>query len=506
MNIEQKVLDKEILEQYKKQLPRQILEFYPLVLSALILVLSLFCITDIMVRQIPVLISTRIAPIFFSILLLVVRYTRLRTKSHLVIWINNLFSLSMFAMGFGILFITFNTVVFKSSISALIIITVANYFFIKGKNNILIIFSLVFIAGLSGLFVFVKPNLSQWQELMNPAAVFFGVFLVSLLSERSRFNEFYFKTKLENEKEKSQYLFKETLAQNEELEQQKEEILSINDKLEQRSNELQLNLEVITELNDSLKKKNQDITASINYARRIQEALLPNMAYINQVFPDNFILYKPCDIVSGDFYWTRQLENYRIMAVADCTGHGVPGAFMSILGMSLLNEIVLRNYQAEPGKILNILRDKLKESLHDISKQNSSDGMDIGLFIVNDALHEIQYAGAYHPLLIISDDEYKELKGDKMPIGKYIKEANSFTTHKQNINGNERFYMFSDGFQDQLGGEEKKRYLSTRFKKHLNSGKDLPFNKQKQSLEQEFEKWRNENPQVDDILIIGFKI
>ncbi len=267
--------------------------------------------------------------------------------------------------------------------------------------------------------------------------------------------------------------------------------------------------------NKELEKQNKNILASIEYAKLIQKAVLPDENILNHFLPENFIFYQPRDIVSGDFYWVRQVENQIFVCVADCTGHGVPGAFMSMLGIAYLNEIVF-NYKApEPisaDAILNILRQRIKQSLQQNRDSDTvSDGMDLALCIINLDDKTMQYAGANNPLFLIrynSQITHYELiayKPDKMPISYYIKEV-PFVNNTIELKSNDIIYLFSDGYLDQFGGEQKRKFLIKNFKELLLSICHLPMQAQKNILIETFENWKGNFKQVDDVLVFGFKI
>ncbi|RLD61638.1 MAG: hypothetical protein DRJ01_07555 [Bacteroidetes bacterium] len=266
-----------------------------------------------------------------------------------------------------------------------------------------------------------------------------------------------------------------------------------------------------------IEKQKKEITDSIKYAKRIQSAALPPEELIQQHLPEHFVLFKPRDIVSGDFYWMKQINNYTVITAADCTGHGVPGAFMSMLGMALLNEIVRDESVTQANQVLNKLRAEIKLALRQTGKEGEAkDGMDIALCVIDKENMKLQYAGAYNPLYLYrkksGHSELIETKADKMPIGIHMKEK-SFTNHEIDIQENDVIYIFSDGFIDQFGGWDeisiKKggvKFKSKRFKKLLEDINDKKMSEQKEILNNTIEQWKGTNDQVDDILIIGIKI
>lgn len=287
-----------------------------------------------------------------------------------------------------------------------------------------------------------------------------------------------------------------------------------NELLRERNYEIQFQKEEIENKSleiekqrDIVVKQKEEITDSIYYARRIQKAILPRDTYVEEIMPDHFILFRPRDIVSGDFYWIRKVGNKLITIAADCTGHGVPGAFMSMLGISFLNEIISEAHIPEAHEILNHLRSSVKSTLDQTGKADEAkDGMDVALCIVDFDKMELQYAGAYNPLYIYRREELMETKADKMPIGIYIKEKESFTQHTFPIQKGDTFYIFSDGYVDQFGGENKRKFMAKPFKYLLSTIQDKSMLEQKEILEKNLDEWKGDLEQVDDIIVIGVRI
>ena len=274
--------------------------------------------------------------------------------------------------------------------------------------------------------------------------------------------------------------------------------------LEKQSQELK-------EQREELILQQEEIISSINYAKRIQSAILPPEVYINELLNENFILYLPKDIISGDFYWIKQVKNYIILTSADCTGHGVPAAFMSMLGISCLNEIVQSREFTHANQILNELRKEIKHSLRQTGKKEEMrDGLDIALCVIDRKNNIMQYSGAHNPLYIISNNngnsEIKEIKADPMPVGIHFLGDKSFTNQEVQLEIGDTFYIFSDGFIDQIGGENNHRFTSERFKKLLVTIYDRPLYEQKEILEKTLKDWMGAHPQTDDILVIGARV
>ncbi|MGC9375016.1 MAG: SpoIIE family protein phosphatase [Bacteroidales bacterium] len=278
-----------------------------------------------------------------------------------------------------------------------------------------------------------------------------------------------------------------------EIQEQKEEIEAQRDELEAQR--------------DKILSQKDDITDSITYASRIQKAMLPMNEHFDKSFKDHFILYKPRNIVSGDFYWIAEDTEKIYFAAADCTGHGVPGAFMSMLGISSLNEIISGDKQKlTAAKILNMLREKVKFSLHQTGKEGEAkDGMDIALCILDKKTMLLEYAGAYNPLYHFRNGKLNEYKADRMPIGIYYMEKETFTNHELTIIPGDTIYLFSDGYADQFGGPAQTKFKSTNLKKLFTEIVNQPMNKQKGILEEKFNQWKGDLDQVDDIIVLGIK-
>lgn len=258
---------------------------------------------------------------------------------------------------------------------------------------------------------------------------------------------------------------------------------------------------------EEIEKQKEEITDSIKYAQRIQQAVVPSPEKAMEVLPEHFILWRPRDIVSGDFWWMTEKDGKIVIVAADCTGHGVPGAFMSMLGVSFLNEIVNRQETPVANLILNDLRASVKSTLKQTGKEGETkDGMDMALVILDKKNNTLQYSGAYNPLYLIRNGELLETKADKNPIGIYIKEKDSFTNNDISLQKGDTFYIFSDGFVDQFGGEKNTKFKSKRFKEMLVELQEKPMIEQKEILDRTVDEWRGEIPQIDDIIIVGVRV
>lgn len=264
----------------------------------------------------------------------------------------------------------------------------------------------------------------------------------------------------------------------------------------------------VAERTKELAEKNADITASIEYAKRIQEAILPAKDQIFSKFDNMFILYKPKDIVSGDFYWYGSKNGYKIFAAVDCTGHGVPGAFMSMIGHNILNQVVIENGITDPGKILNGLHKGVQQALKQGQNQvNTNDGMDASMISINEKTGEVFWAGAFRPAVIVkSDGSLDKIDGNKYSVGGAQMDIDrTFTTHKLELNKQDTVYLYSDGYADQFGGEKGKKYMVKRFNDLLCAIHVYSMEEQQKELEKAFEDWRGNHEQIDDVLVVGIR-
>jgi serine phosphatase RsbU (regulator of sigma subunit) len=276
---------------------------------------------------------------------------------------------------------------------------------------------------------------------------------------------------------------------------------TLEDKVKERTAEVIRQKEIIEE-------KNKDITDSIQYAKKIQQAILPAENEIKKVLPNSFVYYSPKDIVSGDFYWYAQAGEWVTFAVADCTGHGVPGALMSAICNNLMNQIINDSNVISPASALNELDDKLRKLLSQSSggQQGANDGMDIALCRLNVKTNQLIYAGAQRPLLIIRGEQLIELKPNKHSIGGYKNEMKIFTDHTLQLQKDDSLYLFTDGYADQFGGEKGKKFKYRHVKELLLSLRKRSMEEQKSAFHQTIENWRGNNEQVDDILVMGVKV
>lgn len=269
---------------------------------------------------------------------------------------------------------------------------------------------------------------------------------------------------------------------------------------------LQHAYDIIEEKNTLIEKSNSQITDSITYAKRIQDAVLPAPDYMTKLFAGNFfVFYQPSQIVSGDFYWCSQVENKIILAVADCTGHGVSGAFMSMIGNTILNEIVNEQKETDTEKIAVLLDKKIIQCLHQYEGSEQYDGMDVSICCIDRQAKSVQFTGASQFMYIYTENLQK-VRGNPYPIGgSQLRDLKKFTSQKILYEREVTLYLLTDGYCDQSGGPSSKRFSSRQFETLLTQVKDLPMRLQKDKLEQSFEQWKGETKQRDDILVLGIK-
>jgi serine phosphatase RsbU (regulator of sigma subunit)/Tfp pilus assembly protein PilF len=268
-------------------------------------------------------------------------------------------------------------------------------------------------------------------------------------------------------------------------------------------------------VNEQLERQNSEITLqkksitdSINYAKRIQDSILPPDSLVKKILPDSFVLYLPKDVVSGDFYWVEQRDNIAVFAAVDCTGHGVPGALMSVVGFNLLNQAVNETGLTRPADILRHLDHGVNKLLRQSEEANSvKDGMDLALCTLDAKSRVLQYAGVFNPAYVITGGDLQKIPADKSPIGMNLDGvADEYTNHTLQLAAGDMVYLFSDGFADQFGGASGKKYMYNRFRETLLKIHTLSTADQHRALQQEFISWKGTHEQVDDILVIGVRI
>lgn len=276
-------------------------------------------------------------------------------------------------------------------------------------------------------------------------------------------------------------------------------LLTGSDITSQKKNELSL-----LKKHKELIGQNKQIVESLDYAKNLQKAILPDLTGKVNNNHASMVFYRPKDVVSGDFYWSGENKNGTYIAAIDCTGHGIPGAMLTVMANTMLREVVLNKGIAEPSDILYALDEMLSQSL---SKGNgrvgANDGFDIGLIRLRD--NSLSFAGAFRPLIIVRDNEIIEIKGDRYPIGFYIEEK-KFQQHDMILKDRDRLYLFSDGYVDQFGGERNKKFTKKRFKDLLISMANMPMNEQSSFMSYVFSNWKQHHEQTDDVLVLGVEI
>lgn len=256
-----------------------------------------------------------------------------------------------------------------------------------------------------------------------------------------------------------------------------------------------------------VKRQNTDLLASLRYAQRIQRAILPEPEGLAELFPESFILFRPRDIVSGDLFWFARHKGRSVVAAADCTGHGVPGSLLSLIGASLMQETVIDQGTTAPAGVLEALRKGFHQALNrNEGGAEQRDGMNIGLATIDPETLMLSYAGAYAPLYLIRDGELIEHKGDRMPIGHYEGVVRPFGQLDIQLRTGDRFYLFSDGLADQFGGPMGKKLRSAGLKQWLLDTASMSMDEQHQAISDRFRNWKGEEEQVDDVLLIGVQV
>jgi len=305
--------------------------------------------------------------------------------------------------------------------------------------------------------------------------------------------------------------FHQILAeQQSEIETKNKELTTLYEQFNKQNQDLLLQKELLQTQNDELTRAYEELIDSIYYTKRIQVALLPRVERIKPHFADFMILYKPKEILSGDFYWFANVNGYSFLIVADCTGHGIPGAFMTVIGNDLLNHIVKEERTFSPKDILKRLDEELLKTLQQqegYETENISDGMDMAICRINKKENEICFAGAKRPLFVVNEQGIKEIKGSRYGIGGISSTEKIFEEHYLLANNQDTFYMSSDGFTDQFGGDNDSKFLTIHFKEKLKQFYNKPLEYQKIYLNELHETWKGFiNEQTDDILVVGFKI
>jgi len=280
-----------------------------------------------------------------------------------------------------------------------------------------------------------------------------------------------------------------------------------NSAIQEQKEEIESQKEELAETSHKLSIQNRQITDSINYAKQIQDSLLPQVQTIKESFPESFIFYRARDIVSGDFYWYTKIENKVAIALVDCTGHGVPGAFMTVLANSLLNQIVIETGITSPDLIVSLLDQKIQQNLHQENINSSNtDGLDIGLLMIDQKKKTLEFTGTKIPLYLYQNSDITIIEPDRNSVGSTQLSEKDFTKKEIKYNEGDIIYLSSDGYQDQFGGSRNKKYMKSNFRIFLEKIAQKPIYEQESLIEKEFINWRGSTPQTDDILVIGLKL
>ena len=297
---------------------------------------------------------------------------------------------------------------------------------------------------------------------------------------------------------------KERNEQQKEQEQLNEQLFAQNLILEEKNKKIRNITTGLKKQKTKIEKAHKNITDSIAYAKYIQTALLPTDAHLKEAFEDSFVFFRPKDVVSGDFYFIKKVKNFTVFAVGDCTGHGVAGALLTALSISILNDITKRPETYTPDYMLELLRAKIKNTFKQFGTENSS-GLDIALCSLDTQTNILHYAGAFSPLIIVRDGKMIEYKPTRNPIGFYPVEKR-FENHEIEIKKNDIMYLFSDGYPDQIGGEKRRKFTKRAFKQNLVEISNLTMDEQATVLEESFDNRKGENIQVDDVTVMGIKL
>lgn len=399
------------------------------------------------------------------------------------------------SLGQGKLFeFAFPFVNFLSLISIILIITTILLAYFKRKK-VSIFFTLAFFSLMACVIVFILGNISLLPvNFFSENAIKFGSATEVIFLSLSMANKY---REIQQEKEVAQAKALEISLENEKI--TREQNIVLEQKVTERTYEIVRQKEII-------EQKNKDILDSIHYAKRIQRALLASDVVLKRNLPEYFVLYKPKDIVSGDFYWAQVTNNSFLLAVCDCTGHGVPGAFMSLLNISFLNETVVEKKVIQPNLILNRVRDSIINALNAEGNEESKDAMDCVLCNFDFQNMQLRFACSNNPLWIVRNKELIEFKPDKMPVGYHYTVTQSFTLQEFTLQKGDCAYLFSDGYADQFGGQLGKKFKYSQLSQLLLSINAEPLEKQKNILFETIENWRGELDQIDDICIIGVRI
>jgi serine phosphatase RsbU (regulator of sigma subunit) len=293
----------------------------------------------------------------------------------------------------------------------------------------------------------------------------------------------------------------ENIVSNDMLNRTMENLKGAGDKIEVQNN-------LLVSQRDQISSQNREIKDSISYALRIQTAILPPDYYVKKCLSDSFVLYLPKAVVSGDFYFVDKVDEHIVFSAIDCTGHGVPGAMMSVIGYTLLHQAIKLKRMTKPSDILEFLDSGVTDTLRQMAGESGvNDGMDLALCSLNTLTKEVQYAGAYNSMVFIRKGELMEIKADKFPIGSNFEGINDiYTNHSVQLATGDIIYLYSDGYADQFGGPKDKKFKYNQLNELLLTVHTLPMNEQFEKLKSRYQEWKGENEQTDDVIVMGVKI
>lgn len=499
--------DKDILQDhylkiYKDYRNKEILRYANIKLIIGVLVIFYFAMLDVFLQNNLTSFVLRSMPIISIVVFLSMKYTVFKKDLQYVNLFYNAFLVALMLMMYGKMYINIETEYFTSSqIGTIMVLCIVG---IEVRAQLRTVILLYFFPILLFILVLLYTGKLFQISILDYSHIL-GVIIigstVNNVQENLRYKGFLDKTKLEVEKNKTDVLYQSVVEQKEEIEAQKEEIESQRDVAESQR--------------DKIISQKNEITSSIHYAKRIQMAMLPQESMFHTSFDQSFILYKPKDIVSGDFYWINKVNDWVVFALADCTGHGVPGAFMSMLGITILNELTAQRKIHDVDVILNELRSIIITSLR--QKEGfgeTKDGMDMSICAYNPKTGMLHFAGANNSLMLIrqvcGEAERIEVRGDKMPISIYQRQ-DPFTKHSFRVMPGDKMYLFSDGYPDQFGGKRNKKLKLKPFKELLFNNSKYDMNVQKDILESHIYYWMNHkendkeyiSEQNDDISVLG---
>lgn len=481
-------------------------------------ILGYYLISDFINYHSDLLLYTRLLPFVTLSVFVIFQYTWFKRDNRYAVLVYNTFLISLLVMNYvNLLF--FRHPEFDAAIASKTLIVLAVVGF-DARGNWFSIFLLQAIP--TALFFYFAWFLGGISSSISTILFAHIVTLIALnviigeTKNRILYESFIREQNFQLEQSKNHLLIKQLTETNNLIEEQKEEIQSQKEEIVAQNEEISSQRDFAERQRDMIIAQKDELTDSIVYARRIQMAMLPDIAIVKRNTADSMLLFMPKDIVSGDFYWATELDNFLIFCVADCTGHGVPGGFMSMLGISFLNEIVSKHRQKIPNLILHNLRETVISSLNQRDIVGSSnDGMDIAMVCIDKNSRRLYFSGANNSLIIFraTETEPIEIKGDKMPIAIYPR-MREFTLQSIDLKTDDALYLFTDGFADQFGGPKGKKFMMKNFKKLLGDIHFMPMDEQRVILSNSIKQWMRGhekqrsavNAQIDDITVLGIRI